>query len=316
MHVRRTVKVRATLSLTIMVASLTAWPALASRATAQIPAPTRCAVGIPESEKSGYVPIPRGDVFCPLLADPKGQRSFVSYLRETGDGGDMDIGSVGISDMFGLVRIGGSNAGDGFQISVAGSVFAQFDLNTSSYDLINADYIVGFPITIRSGAFSTRLRIYHQSSHIGDELLLRENNPDFERENISFESAELILSLDRGPVRVFGGGEYLLRRDPKDLERSLLHGGIELRPAQRLLRFGSVAGVRFVAAGDVKASEQQDWKPAISVRTGFEFDRPRDSDPPGRRWGLLFEAYDGPSPYGQFFRRDVRYYGAGIHFTL
>ena len=29
-----------------------------------------------------------------------------------------------------------------------------------------------------------------------------------------------------------------------------------------------------------------------------------------------FEAYNGPSPYGQFFRRDVRYLGAGIHFTL
>ena len=136
------------------------------------------------------------------------------------------------------------------------------------------------------------------------------------RENISFESAELILSVDGGPVRVYGGGEYLLRRDPEDLERSLLHGGLELRPSRRLARFGTVAGVRFVAAADVKASEEQDWKPAVSVRTGFEFDRPRDTDPPGRRWGLLFEAYDGPSPYGQFFSRDVRYYGAGIHFTL
>jgi hypothetical protein len=115
---------------------------------------------------------------------------------------------------------------------------------------------------------------------------------------------------------VYGGGEYLLRREPSDLDRYVAQGGIELRPARRIARFGSVAGVRFVAGGDLKASEQQDWKPAISVRTGFEFDRPRDSDPPGRRWGLLFEAYDGPSPYGQFFRRDVRYFGAGIHFTL
>jgi len=146
--------------------------------------------------------------------------------------------------------------------------------------------------------------------------LLRENNPDFQRENLSFESAEAIISLDGGPFRVYGGGEYLLRRDTPDLERSVLHGGIELRPAQRLASFGTVAGVRFVAATDIKASEQQDWKPAISVRTGFEFDRPRDTDPPGRRWGLLFEAYNGPSPYGQFFRRDVRQYGAGIHFTL
>jgi hypothetical protein len=112
------------------------------------------------------------------------------------------------------------------------------------------------------------------------------------------------------------GGEYLLRRDPKDLERYVAHGGLEWRPARRLVRFGTVAGVRFVAAGDFKASEEQDWKPSVSVRTGFEFDRPRDTDPPGRRWGLLFEAYTGPSPYGQFFRSDVHQIGVGIHFTL
>jgi len=288
----------------------------AASTAAQIPVSTRCAVGIPESEASGYVPLPRGDVFCPLLADPKGQRSFVSYLRETGDDGTMDVGSVGISDAFGLLRVGGSKAGNGFQISLQGSVFAQFDLDTSTYDLINADYMIGLPITMRAGPLSARLRLYHQSSHLGDEFLLRENNPTFKRENISFESAEMILSLDGGPIRVYGGGEYLLRRDPSDLERYVAHGGMELRPARRLVRFGSVAGVRFVAAGDVKASQEQDWKPAVSVRTGFEFDRPRDTDPPGRRWGLLFEAYKGPSPYGQFFRRNVEYYGVGIHFTL
>lgn len=307
MHVRR-------LASTLVVAvAAVAGP---STGRSQIPAPTRCAVGIPESEATGYVPLPRGDVFCPLLADPKGQRSFVSYLRETNEDGDHDVGSVGISDSFGLLRYGGSKAGNGFQITVQGSVFAQFDLDRSSYDLLNADYVIGLPIAFRYNAFSMRLRLYHQSSHLGDELLLREDDPTFTRENISFESAEMLLSLDGGPLRVYGGGEYLLRREPADLEEYVAHGGIELRPARRLLRFGSVAGVRFVAGGDLKSSQQQDWKPAISVRTGFEFDRPRDSDPQGRRWGLLFEAYDGPSPYGQFFRRDVRYYGAGIHFTL
>ena len=284
--------------------------------SAQLPAPTRCAVGIPESEQSGYVPLPRGDVFCPLLADPKGQRSFVSWLRETSDDGDSDIGSVGISDALGLLRWGGPRPGDGFQISLAGSVFAQFDLDKSSYDLINADYIIGLPITFRRGAFSTRFRLYHQSSHLGDEFLLSEDDPTFVVENISYESAELIISLDGGAFRAYGGGEYLLRRDPSELERSVLHGGVELRPARRLIRFGTVAGVRFVAAADVKASEQQDWEPAISVRTGFEFDRPRDTDPPGRRWGLLVDWYDGPSPYGQFFSNEVRWWGLGIHFTL
>ena len=308
MHVRRRVGAS--------IAILTGLLGIASRVVAQIPASTRCGVGIPASEVSGYVPLPRGDVFCPLLADPKGQRSFVSYLHETSDQGDMNVGSVGISDAFGLLRVGGPKPGDGFQVSLAGSVFAQFDLESTSYDLVNADYIIGLPITFRRKAFSMRFRLYHQSSHLGDEFLLRENNPTFVRENISFEAAEMILSLDGGPFRVYGGGEYLLRREPKDLERYVAHGGVELRPARRLVRFGTVAGVRFVAGGDVKASEEQDWKPAVSIRTGFEFDRPRDTDPPGRRWGLLFEAYTGPSPYGQFFRNQVRYFGAGIHFTL
>ena len=308
MHVRRRVGAS--------IAILTGLLGIASRVVAQIPASTRCGVGIPASEVSGYVPLPRGDVFCPLLADPKGQRSFVSYLHETSDQGDMNVGSVGISDAFGLLRVGGPKPRDGFQVSLAGSVFAQFDLESTSYDLVNADYIIGLPITFRRKAFSMRFRLYHQSSHLGDEFLLRENNPKFVRENISFEAAEMILSLDGGPFRVYGGGEYLLRRDPEDLERYVAHGGVELRPARRLVRFGTVAGVRFVAGGDVKASEEQDWKPAVSIRTGFEFDRPRDTDPPGRRWGLLFEAYTGPSPYGQFFRNQVRYFGAGIHFTL
>ena len=165
----------------------------------------------------------------------------------------MNLGSVGISESFGLFRVNGSKPGNGFQMSLDGSVFAQFDLDISSYDLLNADYMIGIPMTFRAGAFSTRLRLYHQSSHLGDELLLREDNPDFERENISFESAEAIISLDGGAFRVYGGGEYLLRRDPPDLERSVLHGGIELRPAKRLISFGNVAGMRFVAGADVKA---------------------------------------------------------------
>src|SRR3954466_5918622 len=70
MHVRRTRTMWATLSLTMMAA----WVGAATPARAQLPAPSRCAVGIPQDETSGYVPLPRGDVFCPLLADPKGQR--------------------------------------------------------------------------------------------------------------------------------------------------------------------------------------------------------------------------------------------------
>lgn len=280
-------------------------------------APARCGVGSPSGER-GYVPLPRGDVFCPLVADPKATRSFASYLRhESGDDltdAELDIASVGIGDSFGLGRWTGSNAGDGVQLSATAGVFAQFDLGTESYDLLNSDFIVGLPLTIRKGWFSTRFRLYHQSSHLGDEYLLREPPDQQDRENISFESLEWILSVDGGPLRVYGGGEMLFRREPEDLERYVAHGGLEFRPVARIIPFGSLGGFRFVAAGDVKSSEEQDWKPAISARAGLEYDRAGGEEATARRYGIFAEFYTGPSPYGQFFREKVRLMGIGIHF--
>jgi hypothetical protein len=109
------------------------------------------------------------------------------------------------------------------QLSLAGSVFAQFDLGASSFDLINADYILALPLTLRRSGFSARLRVYHQSSHLGDEFLLRSEFP--ERENLSFESAEALLSQDVGFLRLYAGGEYLFNRSPEALESTVAHGG-------------------------------------------------------------------------------------------
>lgn len=280
--------------------------------------PSRCGTGLPANEPAGYVPLPRGDVFCPLVADPKASRSFVSVLREQSDSGantaTSNIASVGIGDMFGLGRWSGKRPGDGVQLSLAAGVFAQFDLGVRSYDLLNSDFVVGLPITIRSGWFSTRLRLYHQSSHLGDEYLLREPPERRDRENLSFESAEMILSADAGALRVYGGGEMLFQRSPQDLERAVAHAGAELRPEPRVLPLGALGGFRLVAAADLKASQEHDWKPSVSARAGLEYDRAGNAELPGRRWGLFVEYYTGPSPYGQFFRENVRYVGAGVHF--
>ena len=273
----------------------------------------RCGAGIVESERSAYQPLPRGDVFCPLLADPKSVRSFVSYQR--GDAADFaaDIAAVGIGDQFGFFRIGGTRAGNGVQLGLSGSVFAQFDVGSSSYELLNADYLIGLPLTVRFGSFSGRARVYHQSSHLGDEFLLRPNPPL--RENLSFESAELLLSLDVGALRLYGGGERFFRREPEALADALVHGGVELRPGA-VATLGNVVSARFVAAADVKTVRDSSWRTGVNVRAGFEFGRPGDGVAGGRRWSLLGEFYDGPSPYGQFHRSQVRLAGVGLHFTL
>src|SRR6185436_21081639 len=137
---------------------------------------SRCGTGVHEAEAKGVVVFPHDQIFCPLIADPKEPHSFASLLRGTfrslGDptGEDTSIGAVGLADHFGLVRWGGPSPGEGVQLDVVGSIFAQFGLDTPSNDLINADYIIGLPLTFRRSGFSARARLYHQSSHFGDEL--------------------------------------------------------------------------------------------------------------------------------------------------
>jgi hypothetical protein len=200
--------------------------------------------------------------------------------------------------------------GDGLQLGIEAAVFAQFDMDAPSVDLINADYVIGIPITFRRGVFSARLRVYHQSSHLGDEYLL--HSPDVHRENLSFESLELLLSGDAGPVRVYGGGEYVFSRDPDTLDPWQLHGGAELR-------LGPVSGARFVAAVDVKAGADASgaWSaPGVSARTGIEIATWRSPEHPPRLWSILAEYYQGPAPYGQFFLEETRYFGGGFHLQL
>lgn len=283
--------------------------ALANVAAALEPPALRCGTGVHGAEASGFVVFPQGQVFCPLLADPKAVHTFASYLRGEfpKDAPARNIGSVGIGDTVRFFRYGGPDPGEGVQLGLDAAVFAQFDLDAPSDDLVNADYIFGIPLTFRVGTFSGRVRVYHQSSHLGDEFLAR--SPDVVNEGLSFESVDAVLSKELGAFRAYAGGEYLFHRSPSTLEAYVAHAGAELR-------VGPVRGARLVAAVDVKSSEQRDWDPAWSGRLGLEIAHWTSPDHPPRVWSAVAEYYEGPSPYGQFFLEQTRFYGFGFHFLL
>jgi len=66
---------RTSLAAFMLLALLGASPARASHVSG------RCDTGIPSDEEIGFDWFPRGDVFCSLIADPKSDGSFASYLR-------------------------------------------------------------------------------------------------------------------------------------------------------------------------------------------------------------------------------------------
>lgn len=254
-------------------------------------------------------PLPRGDLFRPLLADPKQPQFFASLLWISGPRLDTQVSAIGLGENIGLFR-----ARDGqWQVSVAAGVFSQFNLRTSSNDLLNTDFVIGVPLSWRRGPTSARVRLYHQSSHLGDEFIL---NTRPERVNLSFESLEAMLSRELGSWRAYGGGEYIVRHEPADLDPALLHFGLEYRHAAPILRLGRLGSARLVAALDGKSIQERRWQVGWSYRAGLEFGPARNGLILGRSWSVTVEGYDGPAPYGQFYGENVSSLGAGLHFTL
>jgi hypothetical protein len=257
-------------------------------------------------------PFPENDVFRPLLADPKQPQFFASWqaTRVRTDHSSVNIGSVGFGENFGLV--GRRNGCNGWQVGILAGVFAQFNMDAPSIDLINADYVIGLPVSWRSGLFSARVRLYHQSSHLGDEFLL--GHPNFNRLNLSFEAVDAILSLDApgGWGRIYGGGSSLIHRVPATMDRNGAQWGVELRgpaiavPIMMRLRLIPVFGA------DFKSFEELHWVINSNVVGGLEWSK-AGSD---RRVRLLVNYYHGFAPYGQFFAQKIEMIGAGLYLSF
>ena len=273
---------------------------------------------------SGVELFPDNDVFRPLWADPHQPQFFAArqttHVRSNianvnlPPNGHVNLGTVGFGDNFGL--IGKRNGCDGWQVGLLPGVFAQFNLDQSSSDLVNADYVIGVPVSFRSGLFSMRVRMFHQSSHLGDEFLL--NNPGVKRVNFSFEAIEAILSLDTpgGWGRIYAGGFYAFDVDPTTLDRSSVHWGGELRgptfKAPLLARAMPTSRLTPVFGADFQTFEELNWTINTNVLGGLEWSKV-GSD---RRFRFLLNYYHGYAPYGQFFGTKIEQFGFGFYLSF
>ncbi|MFQ5671071.1 MAG: DUF1207 domain-containing protein [Acidobacteriota bacterium] len=253
--------------------------------------------------------LPEGDLFRPLLADPRQPRFHTTLQRWDTDHQDLTVGAVGLGKVYGLVRRRGARKGDGWQISLDGAVLAIFDLNRSSRDLLVSDFFFGIPFTWKHGAFSARIRPFHQSSHLGDDFLA-DPLPDFpvRQLNLSYEALEILGAWESKGVRLYGGGMHIFNTTT-GFDREKLQAGLE--------NYGvPLAGgwVQPVVAADLQSWQETGWDVDISIKTGLRIRSP--SRGTGRGLQVLLEYYNGHAPQGQFIDLRVRYIGLGLTFSM
>jgi hypothetical protein len=188
-------------------------------------------------------------------------------------------------------------------VGIEPAIFALFNLDALSQDLVNADYRLALPLEYRKRSVSLRASVLHQSSHLGDEFLL---DTAIQRINLSYEAVDLRLSVQAGDFRFYGGGERLVHREPSDLEVWKVQQGVEWLSGAGLLG----DAVAPLIAVDVQERQESDWRPSVGVRAGIELVNPEKAR---RRIQILLEYYHGDNPNGQFYRQRVDYFGLGLH---
>lgn len=167
-----------------------------------------------------------GPLVPPFLADPRkvgmsaGWRVWDSAIKFVGndDGWGPDCpsdhsGPVSFGDYAGLIRFCNPFCREGaLEIGIEGNVWAIFQQTRESAPLVNADYYVAIPISYVYKCWAFRMRLYHISSHLGDEFLC--NNIGYDRRNPSSEYIDLFATWRPNcDFRLFGGVGIIARRD-------------------------------------------------------------------------------------------------------
>jgi hypothetical protein len=245
---------------------------------------------------------PRDSLFAPLSADPRWPRFTLGYLYYFDDSQFTHVGTVDAGASIAIVQQNRPGRG-GWEIGIQGGVFSIFDFGAPSNDLVNADYLGGITFVYAFDAFSFLTRLIHQSSHLGDEFLL---NNEVERINLSFEELSVLASYDpREWMRVYGGVGVIVRREPSNLDRWSLEGGIELRPVTASTK----RRLQLLLALDLRFWQQSNWQPDASFIAGATLDPVGESS---YRVDFLIRYYNGHSPNGQFFTQRIQTLGPSV----
>ncbi len=240
--------------------------------------------------------LPQSTVLFPtMVADPR-QITFSLGLQFNDCRGGKIAGPVTFGDQFPIYRWANFWGGD-LQLEIEGCVFALFNLVEDSAPLINADYYVGIPLSFAKDKWAYRVRIYHISSHLGDEFLM--NHHHYNRKNKSFEALDFFASYQMNKVLRFYGGIGSIVHSDSEMKLKPLYAqyGFEARAFRH--NFTQLYGQPFLAV-NIQNAQDTHYQFNNTYAIGYEFGKIQGI---GRKIRIFGEYHKGFSPDGQFSRR-------------
>lgn len=249
-------------------------------------------------------------LFQPLIANPRDPIYSIGYRHGDNALNANQIISISFGDIFPIFRwynVGPMNGA--LQIDISAGVWGAFDISPEATpdgewaELITTDYILAIPITYAFDKWAFRFRVYHISSHLGDEYMV--NHPTVKRLNPSFEAIELFSSYQATEeVRLYFGPGFVVNSDPSyRLKPVYLEYGTEIRLMKFQHHYHRLYGSPFFAL-DVQNWQETHFQFNVTTQLGYEWSKLQGA---GRKVRLFGEYHNGFSE-GQFWKDRTSYW--------
>ena len=139
-------------------------------------------------------------LYPPMIANPRATLYSAAYRIGDNVMGTKSV-AVSLGDNFPIFRWRHVLWWKGdLQIDIQAGVWSVFkmgvDYDGEISELMNTDYLIGIPLSYAFDKWAFRLRIYHMSSHLGDEYLV--HNTGVKRVNPSMEAVDFFITYQFG----------------------------------------------------------------------------------------------------------------------
>lgn len=266
-----------------------------------------------EQPRVGGVWFPQSTVlFAPLVADPR--QPINSAAMRFGDKVCGDIcAAVSLGDDFPIFRwIDIMHWHGDLQIGIEAGIWSVFNYSNIPHkpkhetcELVNTDFLVGIPLTYAFDQWSFRLRVYHISSHLGDEYLCNHRNSCKKRKNPSMEAIDFFSSyqFSSGLRGYFGPGVVFHSDESFRIKPLYVEYGVELRILGSKFNYHRLYGTPFFAI-HLENWQQRHWDLDMTLKLGYEISKLQGV---GRKMRVYIDYHHGFSYEGQFFNKRTQY---------
>ena len=251
--------------------------------------------------------LPKGHLFDPILLDPLEAQTYGSILPAYYTEGKKYKGSI-VPFAFGFVkpfyrRTTAPGRAEELVLDLASftqfEVFFDQDKGKQLRRIVNNDYKVSISYNLRRGENNYRIRVYHISSHLGDDYIFRNSITAPTPNSVNYEQLDVTYSRTVENWRLYGGAGITLRKkEERDLLSAQL-GAFYKKPSDHLARL--VGGV------DMKFWQQTAFRPGIHGGIGVEVGRTQNN------LTFLLEGYAGFRPYSQYEQQQTSWIGLGVY---